>query len=639
MKAKFATIGLSLALVLGAAAPASAVTVAELQAQINALMAQLASLQGSTVTTSTTYSTDLTIGSTGSDVTALQQMLVAQGHLVMPAGVAYGYFGSLTKAAVMKWQAANGVSATGYFGPISRAKANSMVSTTTTTTNTTTLSTTGVEGTLTTTLAPIPGAATIVREGDSKKGVLGVELEAKLSDIKIERIKIKLDHATGATTNDKDFYRDIADTMYVMDGSTVLASVDLNSNTVVEETTGEYYVTITGLNYVVKKDTKKTLTIAIDAQSSIDSALLDGDTWTVTVPNSGIRGVDGAGVNQYSSANATYARTFETRAASSENASLTLSVAGSSPLAGEAIAADGTDDDELDGLTLAAFDVKAKDDDVTLKDITVSMTRGGDTSSATTTTAYLYSGSTLIGSASVTGSSTTALSAAFTDVDYTIAEDATKTLTVKVDIRDAGSSATTFVVSGVTISSAENSQGDDASVSGSVSGNTITVRKVGPQFALVSKSISKSATASQSNTSTSTASADFVVRITAVGGDLYFGSQSASSTFAFQTYVGGSSTNLAVASSTSYDVPSSGAGVVTSGMIGANQFKLQEGASIDLPAHFIFEGRTTAGALVSTNTYAVGLESIKWSATGTDTQTSSFMSGRTEWRTSSVSLP
>ncbi|MEX2010309.1 MAG: peptidoglycan-binding domain-containing protein, partial [Parcubacteria group bacterium] len=116
--------GMSMA--FSAALPASAVTIAELQAQIASLMAQLASLQGTT-NTSYTFTQNLTVGSTGADVTSLQQFLVGGGYLNMPIGVSYGYFGSLTKAAVASWQAANGVSpAVGYWGPLSRAKANSM---------------------------------------------------------------------------------------------------------------------------------------------------------------------------------------------------------------------------------------------------------------------------------------------------------------------------------------------------------------------------------------------------------------------------------------------------------------------------------------------------------------------------------
>src|SRR3989344_4678564 len=105
--ARFAGMAAGAALVFGSFVPmAGAVTIAELQAQINALMAQLASLQGGSVSTGAAITSDLTIGSSGAQVVTLQSALVAQGHLVMPAGVAMGYFGSLTKAAVIKWQAA-----------------------------------------------------------------------------------------------------------------------------------------------------------------------------------------------------------------------------------------------------------------------------------------------------------------------------------------------------------------------------------------------------------------------------------------------------------------------------------------------------------------------------------------------------
>src|SRR5690606_2080873 len=65
------------------------------------------------------FTADLTVGSTGDDVTALQTMLIASGDLEIL--VPTGYFGELTKAALIKWQARNGVPATGYFGPLTRA--------------------------------------------------------------------------------------------------------------------------------------------------------------------------------------------------------------------------------------------------------------------------------------------------------------------------------------------------------------------------------------------------------------------------------------------------------------------------------------------------------------------------------------
>ena len=146
-KAVSGFVGLSTAIMMMGPAVASAATVEELTAQINALLAQVSALQASSSSSSSSsvttsghvFSVDLTIGSKGDDVVALQTILVAKGHLVMPEGVAMGYFGGLTKAAVAAWQAASGIApAVGYFGPKSRAAMNAMAPTTTSTTTTTT---------------------------------------------------------------------------------------------------------------------------------------------------------------------------------------------------------------------------------------------------------------------------------------------------------------------------------------------------------------------------------------------------------------------------------------------------------------------------------------------------------------------
>lgn len=69
------------------------------------------------------FARSLSIGRSGSDVTALQTYLNAQGYLtVNPTG----YFGPLTESAVARWQASGGVAAmggigSGIFGPLSRA--------------------------------------------------------------------------------------------------------------------------------------------------------------------------------------------------------------------------------------------------------------------------------------------------------------------------------------------------------------------------------------------------------------------------------------------------------------------------------------------------------------------------------------
>lgn len=137
---KFSAFGLSLATAVslsGAAMVlpvASAATVDELQAQITALLAQIQALQaqltsasGQAAVASYSFTQDLTLGSKGDDVKALQQFLNAKGYAVASTGVGSAgnettYFGSLTKAALAKYQAAVGITpSVGYFGPKTRA--------------------------------------------------------------------------------------------------------------------------------------------------------------------------------------------------------------------------------------------------------------------------------------------------------------------------------------------------------------------------------------------------------------------------------------------------------------------------------------------------------------------------------------
>tara|TARA_Y100000310_G_scaffold263659_1_gene273964 strand:+ start:1765 stop:5304 length:3540 start_codon:yes stop_codon:yes gene_type:complete len=120
-------------------APAHALTNAELQAQIDALLVRIAALQaqlgggGSTTGGSCadkyafTRSLHLNMSpKTGADVTALQDYLTGTGHFTFSGG-STGYFGPITQSAVAAWQAANNVNPpAGYFGPISQAKYNTI---------------------------------------------------------------------------------------------------------------------------------------------------------------------------------------------------------------------------------------------------------------------------------------------------------------------------------------------------------------------------------------------------------------------------------------------------------------------------------------------------------------------------------
>ena len=111
--------------------PVMAQTNADLQAQIAALLAQIQTLQaqlaggGAPMTSLPAFSGDLTVGSKGDAVSNLQTFLKDQGVSIYPEGLVTGYFGALTKAALARYQAAQGISpAAGYFGPLTRANVN-----------------------------------------------------------------------------------------------------------------------------------------------------------------------------------------------------------------------------------------------------------------------------------------------------------------------------------------------------------------------------------------------------------------------------------------------------------------------------------------------------------------------------------
>ena len=102
--------------------------IAALQAQLNALLAQIAALTGGTAGgTVGSFTRDLQVGSTGNDAKSLQMYLNSHGFPVASSGAGSPgnettKFGGLTKAALAKWQKSVGISpAVGYFGPKTRA--------------------------------------------------------------------------------------------------------------------------------------------------------------------------------------------------------------------------------------------------------------------------------------------------------------------------------------------------------------------------------------------------------------------------------------------------------------------------------------------------------------------------------------
>lgn len=85
---------------------------------------QLVSVNGmfARIPATTVFSRSLSVGTQGIDVEVLQVILEQKGLLIIPAGVAKGYFGSLTQEAVIKYQKKSNLPSVGVFGPLTKAK-------------------------------------------------------------------------------------------------------------------------------------------------------------------------------------------------------------------------------------------------------------------------------------------------------------------------------------------------------------------------------------------------------------------------------------------------------------------------------------------------------------------------------------
>ncbi len=619
--------------VVATAAPAKADTISDLQAQIASLTAQLSKLSGSTVTTTSgSFNTNLTVGSKGADVVALQNFLIKGGYAI--AAGATGNFGPQTKAALAAYQAANAITpAAGYFGPITRAKVNAAAGSTTvgtgSTGSTSTGSTAGVspstnEGILTATAGPISNS--VLNVGQQKAPIMTVRINEQNSDIAIQRIQLNL----GTNTN---IYNKVFQNLYAIDASTgnVLATVPLNSSTVVQS--GSNYITNISIpNFVVKAGTYKDITIAADIFSSIDSVYRTGGGQainpTISVNDSGVRGVDGTGTDQYSSGVIT-GPTLTINASLVDNSIANISLDSSSPSQSQVAVTDTTNGQYLK-LPVLVFDLNAQNDAVHLHNLAINVATSG--TQGTVTAAYLYQGSTQVASAAVSGGVATfsnitdgtqgALVAVNSTLPYTVKVDATGVLTGYLNV------TASFTTSGTTIYNSQD--GNVAQVNGSATGYAQKVVGLGLQVALSSANLVKTVGPSDtSGNATTTYSGTFNLNLSAVGTDATFGLLSSSTpSFATSTSFVTVYANGAKDTTTNYLLTvnySQPTGTTLSG--DSKSFTLGRNNSVTIPVTYTFAVKNPG-----VNTYAVQLEGLTANVSS-GASTINFFADLPAWRT------
>jgi hypothetical protein len=444
-----------IALVLGLVAVfalvnvASAATLAELQAQMAQIQAAIAALGGSSssVSSAPTITKSLTIGSKGDEVTALQKYLEDEGLLVMPAGVDYGYFGGLTKSAVVAWQKANDVTpASGYFGPLSRAALAALATTSTGGTTGTAVGLDQADGSVTAAISPIVSTSQTLKKGDTKD-IYAVKLQAIGGKVAVNRLDINFSVRPWL----------IASQLTLKDSAgNVLATKALSSAADATEVVAgsDYAVRFDGLNYVVTPGTDGVLVVGITVPASNSFVGTSGYTTIyATVKTTGIRVINGKGYTESVGVQSTVTSgNVLTMSSTGNTADLSITIAPTSPLTGQVnINNSGAD---TTSVPLAVYRVRSSTQASTLNTLVFNVYTDPIHTVDLTTSAknfVLTDGTTRYGAASVSGTTAAYAVVTFSSLNIPVGMDAYKDLTLTADITASSSAwaaSSTLDVSG-----------------------------------------------------------------------------------------------------------------------------------------------------------------------------------------------
>jgi len=499
-------VGLATASMMFAAvavpAPAQAQTSAELQTQIQALLAQIAALQaqmsgGVSTPASMMFTSNLTIGSSGAEVTALQNFLIGKGH-VIPAG-ATGYFGAQTKAALAAYQAANGIApAVGYFGPMTRANVNAA-----------TPAVPGTPGTPATPAVPgnLEGDAGSVEEYELVSGinnekvgedeedqeVIGVNITAdEGSDLEFTAVKLVFDEGTAAS----DFDEYAAEVAIFLDGEEV-ARVDADGFT--DDNSWTRTLSLDS-GAIVRAGETGELTVAVSGISNLDTNDAT-DTWTVDIRQ--VRFRDGAGDSTSEDPTlATRTFSFESFATAANSE---LKIRANDDLINNDRVIDVHATNDTDNVALASFTLEAEgDSDLEIKKFHASttVTSASNVDDLINSITLWIDGEEIATGEAVQDTDGVSVGAdegwLFDDISYTIAAGEKVEAEIRADFNSVADALDEGDTITVAITEAETDQASlfkvadesgenllDADITGSVTGGAHTVRDAGISVELV----------------------------------------------------------------------------------------------------------------------------------------------------------
>jgi len=474
------------AMMISLFAPAAkAQTAEELQTQINDLMAQIATLQaqvgqGGTSASGVcpyTWTRDLNMGATGADVMKLQQFLNANADTRVSVsgagsvGAETEYYGALTGAAVAKFQVMyraeiltplGMVNPSTYFGPSTRAKANSVCVTAPV-----------IDPVDPGTPTPTPigelegGAGSIneaqfisainneeVGEGQNDVDVSGLNIKPENSDIALTAVKLTFDHSQGteesgsATRLDK--YAD--EVSLWLDGEEI-ARVDAGDFT--KDTTGVYYKTISVADNAIIRDGEfGKLVVSVSGISNLDSTDV-AEEWGVRVDNVRYKDAQGAIITDSSTPDINIHRVFSFESFAT-SADMNFKVSSDDTSINTARTIEVSSTTKMNDIEVLSFSAEIEgNSDMWLDELTVDATTTNTILTGVVSTAYLVMDGDIVGSENITSTMATAGEFQFNDLDLNLTAGKTYSFVVTVDFLEATGAFLTGTTINVDVSSAD----------------------------------------------------------------------------------------------------------------------------------------------------------------------------------------
>jgi hypothetical protein len=466
----FAALALVASLAFGASV-ARAQTTAELQAQIQTLLAQITALQAqlgaqAQPAAGFRFERDLRLGSTGQDVLELQRFLNRNAATqVAPAGSPGGpgmetsFYGPATAAAVSRYQALHasailaplGLTApTGSFGPSTRAHVNAATAVV-------------VPPVTPPVTPPTPPADPVTPPAEELRGgegwinvrqvatgpvtiTLGSDariyefsVEARDADVAVNRIDLLFSHRPWL------YFTEVR----LLSGGEEIGR--LRSSDDFTSVGANWRARFTGLNEIIREDNAKTFTVEVGTPAVLLPAHLAAAPVNVHLAANAVRAVDAARlvINEPGAPLAITPVSFTAQAAGG----LAVVLNRNTPTDRNFIVTSTTAD--TNDQVVAIYDMRATGQDVVVRGATFNLTIGGGPALATTepndphevTRRFrLYAGERLLGTAVAVTTAAHTGTVTFTNFEHTIARDATAVFTLEADFAPLAAGATRTIL-------------------------------------------------------------------------------------------------------------------------------------------------------------------------------------------------